>query len=104
MTRRELGKLAVAGSAAWLPAAGAESRYGGALEGFTEKVDLNEFDPVLYTRKLYESAPLRLTFNAQNRKQAEAWQKRLRSKLTELVGGFPATHGALRPQTLEVRE
>ncbi len=35
--------------------------------------------------------------------QAEAWQKRLRTKLTELVGGFPATRVPLRPAILETR-
>ena len=107
MTRRELGKLAAVGGAAILPApprATAQSKYGGPLEGFEDKVDMAAFDPVLYTRKLYESAPLRLTFRAQNRKQAAAWQKQLRAKLTELVGGFPAPRAALRPQTLETRD
>ena len=81
MTRRELGKLAAGGSVALFPAAraGVGAGYGGALEGFEGKVDAAAFDPVLYTRKLYESAPLRLTFRADNRKQAEAWQKRLRA-------------------------
>jgi len=107
MTRRELGKLAAAGGAALLPAVrahGAETKYGGPLEGFEGKVDATAFDPVLYTRKLYESAALRLTFRAQNRKQAEAWQKRLRPKIAELLGGFPARPAALQPQTLEVRD
>ena len=106
MTRRELGKLAAAGSVALLPAAGADAQtaYGGALEGFEGKVDAAAFDPVLYTRKLYESAPLRLTFRADNRKQAEAWQNRLRAKITELLGGFPAQRAPLQPQTLEVRD
>ncbi|HLY20282.1 MAG TPA: alpha/beta hydrolase family protein [Bryobacteraceae bacterium] len=106
MTRRELGKLAAAGSAALLPAAraGAQTKYGGALEGFEGKVDTAAFDPVLYTRKLYESAPLRLTFRARNRQQAEVWQSRLRAKLTELLGGFPETGAPLRAQTLEVRD
>ena len=45
-----------------------------------------------------------MTFSAQNRKQAEAWQKRLRAKLTELVGGFPAQRAALQPRTLETRD
>src|SRR5580658_5369724 len=106
MTRRELGKLAAAGSAAMLRSTAqnnARNKYGGPLEGFEDKVDAAAFDPVLYTRKLYESAPLRLTFRAENRKQAEAWQKRLRAKITELLGGFPA-RVPLQPQTLEVRE
>src|SRR6202142_833049 len=55
MTRRELGKLAAAGSAALLPAAraSAQTKYAGALEGFDDKIDSGSFDPVLYTRKLY---------------------------------------------------
>ncbi len=104
MTRRELGKLA--GSAALWPAAraGAENKYGGALDGFADKVDMSAFDPVAYTRKLYDAAPLRLTFRAQNRKQAEAWRKRLRAKVAELVGGFPAKGAPPRAQTLEARD
>jgi dienelactone hydrolase len=108
MTRRELGKLTAAGGLALLPqsraAAQAEKPYSGALDGFESKVDGAAFDPVLYTRKLYESAPLHLTFNARNRKQAEAWQKRLHAKLVELLGGFPATRVDLQSETLEVRE
>jgi dienelactone hydrolase len=110
MTRRDLGKLAAAGSVALLPTVPPVARgdtpspYTGPLEGFEDKVPSVAVDPVLYTRQLYESAPLRLTFRAQNRKQAEAWQKRLRSKLTELLGGFPATRTALKPATLETRE
>ena len=110
MTRRELGKLAAAGSAALLPAArgaaqkDAQKTYGGALDGFEDKVDVKAFDPVAYTLQLHDSAPLLLTFRAQNRNQATAWQKRLRAKITELVGGFPAKHGPLNAQTLEARD
>jgi dienelactone hydrolase len=82
----------------------AQNKYAGPLEGFADKVDAAAFDPVLYTRILYESAPLRLTFRAQNRKQAEAWQKRLRTKIAVLLGGFPAQRAALRPQTFETRD
>ncbi len=83
---------------------GAEGHYTGALDGLEGKVNAAEFDPVVFSRQLYESAPLELTFRAQNRKQAEVWQKQLRAKLAELVGGFPAKRGALNAQTLEVRE
>ena len=51
-------------------------------------MDLSTFDPVLWSRKRWEKAPLRLTFKAENRKQAEVWQKKLRSKVAELAGGF----------------
>ncbi len=79
-------------------------KYTGALDGFEEKVDREAFDPVLWTRRRHESAPLRMTFAARNRREAEAWQKRLRAKVTELIGGFPGERVPLRPQTLEVRD
>src|SRR5690348_11527909 len=107
MTRRQLGKLAAAGGAALLQKdrqAKAENKYTGALDGLEAKVDAKSFDPVGFTQKLYESAPLRMTFRAENRKQAEGWQKQFRARLTELVGGFPSTRIPLQAQTLEVRE
>src|SRR5258708_32318252 len=105
MTRRQLGKLA-AGAALLQKsrAAGAEGHYTGALDGLEGKVNAVEFDPVVFSRQLYESAPLKMTFRAQNRKQGEAWQKQLRVKLAELVGGFPTERCPLNSQTLEVRE
>src|SRR6266849_6767407 len=84
MTRRHLAKLA-AGAAMAPQARVRAATYTGALDGAEAKVDLKNFDPVLCSRRLYESAPLRLTFSAQSRKQAEAWQKKLRAKLIELV-------------------
>ncbi len=103
MTRRQLGKLA-AGAALLQKSPAAESHYAGALDGLEFKIEPAAFDPVVFSRQLYESAPLKLTYRAQNRQQAEAWQKQLRAKITELVGGFPPAHGALQAQTLEVRE
>ena len=52
---------------------------------------------------LYAEAPRKLRFQAAERSQAEAWQKQLRPKVTELVGGFPAERAPLRPVTLETR-
>jgi Abhydrolase family len=37
------------------------------------------------------------------RADAEKWQKALRTKVTELIGGFPAERPPLRPITLETR-
>ena len=45
-----------------------------------------------------------MTFRAASLPQARKWQKRLRNKLTELVGGFPRERGDLKTQTLEVKE
>src|SRR5262249_47646588 len=104
MTRRQLGRLATGAALLQKKSAVAAAKYTGALDGFEDKAGASGFDPVLYTRKLYESAPLEMTFRASNRKQAEAWQKRLLAKVTDLVGGFPKTRPPLAAETLEVRE
>jgi len=105
MTRRQLGKLAAGGALLQKSrATPAASHYTGALDGFESKIDPSAFDPILFSRQIYRSAPLTMTFRAQNRKQAEAWQRQFRAKLTELVGGFPPRPHALNAQTLEVRE
>lgn len=103
MTRRDLGKLAMAGGTL-LQVRAETPQYTGALDGFEGKVDLPAFDPVHFTDQLYQAAPLRMTFQAKTRKQAEQWQARLRAKLTELVGGFPEKRVPLAAETLEVRE
>jgi dienelactone hydrolase len=62
----------------------------------------NDLDPVEWTRERYQSAPLRLTFRAKNRTDAELWQQELRAKTIELLGGFPE-RTPLRSETLDVR-
>ena len=78
--------------------------YGGPLDGFENKVDPKLFDPVAWTLGRHDSAPLKLTFRARTRKQAEVWQETLRAKIIELIGGFPSGRGELRSQTLETRD
>ncbi len=63
---------------------------------------IGDLDPVEWTRDLYASAPLQLTFNANNPAEAEAWQKQLRAKLAELLGGFPA-RTPLKARSIETR-
>ncbi|MFN3321914.1 MAG: alpha/beta hydrolase family protein [Bryobacteraceae bacterium] len=104
LSRRELGLSALGAAALAQAQTGETATYSGALDGVETKLQPESFDPVAWSRMRYESAPLRLTFSASNRRQAEAWQKRLRTKLTELLGGFPSQHTALQPETLEVRE
>ena len=101
--RRDLGKLALA-AAAPLAAQDAPPKYSGALDGFEGKVDVAAFDPVVFTKNLHDAAPLRMTFRARNRAAALDWQKSLRAKLVELLGGFPDKPAPLQPQTLQVRE
>ncbi|MCB1020424.1 MAG: acetylxylan esterase [Bryobacterales bacterium] len=100
LTRRQLGLAGLAAAAA----SPAPAAYTGALDGAEGKVDPDNFDPLIWARGLYDKAPLQMTFKASNRKQAEAWQKQLRAKVTELIGGFPPRRSDLAPQTLEVRD
>ncbi len=92
MTRRELGLGAAAAAVA--PALQSTSPMVAPDAGL---------DPVRWTIESYQEAPLRLTFQATNKADAEKWQQELRAKLTELLGGFPA-RTELRPKMLEVRE
>lgn len=109
ISRRDLTKIAlvsVAGvdSAQPLPAQESQQKYASALDGLEDRVDVSSFDPVLLTKKLHNAAPLRMTFRARTRSAAEQWQKNLRAKITELLGGFPEERSPLQPQTLDVRE
>jgi dienelactone hydrolase len=92
ITRRELG-LGITTAGLISTVAGQE------LSGREANSD---FDPVEWTRDLYASAPLQLTFNANTRAEAEAWQKQLRTKLTQLVGEFPS-RTPLKARSIETR-
>ncbi|MGH9662650.1 MAG: alpha/beta hydrolase family protein, partial [Bryobacteraceae bacterium] len=104
MTRRQLGRLAAAGALLSKSARPQAMKYTGALDGLESKLDLPAFDPVAYTLKLYDQAERKLGFRARNRKQAEAWQKKLRARLIQLMGVPPRSRAPLKPQTLEVRD
>ncbi|MFL6415935.1 MAG: alpha/beta hydrolase family protein [Bryobacteraceae bacterium] len=98
MTRRRLGKtVALAGAAV--------STSSSTLSGadITAKPEDPGLDPVQWTLDQYKSAPLRLTFRAETRGEAEVWQAQLRAKLTELLGGFP-NRTPLNARTIEVRD
>ena len=107
ISRRELARMAVGVVSAHAVPVGAQapapSGYVGPLTGVTGGIDDRRFDPVSYTRDRYAAAPRRLRFQARSRADAEVWQKALRAKLTELVGGFPPSRSPLRPVTLETR-
>ena len=98
ITRRRLGKSIVATAAVVAP--GSEMLRANAATGQPE---LTGLDPVQWTLEQYKSAPLRLTFKAKDRAEAEAWQKELRAKLTELIGGFPE-RTPLNGRTIETRD
>jgi dienelactone hydrolase len=94
ISRRQLAAFAAAGSAVTqkLPAA-------------NKPLPLRpELDPVAYTLDRYRQAPMRLTFRAQTRSEAVAWQRKLRAKLRELLGSFPAQASPLTAEVFETRE
>src|SRR5687768_10124484 len=107
LSRRRLVQLAAgitAARGARLQAqAPAGSEYIGPLTGVRTGIEDRRFDPVAYTRALYATAPRKLRFQGRTRDEAARWQKTLRSKLIELLGGFPAKRQPLRPITLETR-
>jgi dienelactone hydrolase len=99
ITRRQFGIAAVATST--LAPIGLAAEEGDKSEHMMNTAEMSELDPVRWTMERYKPAPLRLTFQATNRADAEAWQQQLRQKLTELLGGFPE-RTPLRPQTLGI--
>jgi dienelactone hydrolase len=107
LSRRDLARVAGGMTAAHALRLNAQApvrpAYIGPLTGVTTDLQDRRFDPVAYTRDLYAAAPRQLGFRARNRREAESWQKTLRSKLTELVGGFPTARTPLRAITLETR-
>src|SRR5258706_8950372 len=107
LSRRELAHMAAGLAAApgsqALGQQAATSAYIGPLTGVDTAIEGRRFNPVAYTLDLYAAAPRRLRFQARSRGEAQQWQKKLRMKLTELIGGFPAQRQPLRPLTLETR-
>jgi len=111
LSRRQLVRLALATTAARGVRLGAQAQtaptptspYIGPLTG-VNNLEGRPFDPVEYSHDLFAAAPRQLRFQARNRSEAEAWQKTLKSKVVELIGGFPARRDPLRPTTLETRK
>jgi len=104
ITRRDLALAAAAGGPAKSKARAQQApAYGGALQKFEGRIRPELFDSLAWTRRRYEEMPRRLGFRARNVREALAWQRRLRAKLTELLGGFPP-RTPLRGEVLERRE
>jgi dienelactone hydrolase len=103
MTRRQLLAASAAMGSMAQKGAAATDVYSSALDGSESKVRMETFDPVAWSRTLYQQAPLKMTFRATSRKQAEGWQKKLRPRVADLIGLKPGS-GPLNPQTLEVRD
>jgi dienelactone hydrolase len=77
----------------------AQAQYRGPLADFNP--DDREFDSLRFCLNAYERVTPSLGFSATDLRTARRWQKQVRGKLTDLVGGFPPRRAALRPQVLE---
>jgi dienelactone hydrolase len=93
ITRRQLG-IGAAAASVLAPAIKA---------GTPALVEDPALDPVQWAITNHQVAPLKLTFRATNKADAEVWQQDLRAKLTDLLGGFPE-RTPLNPKSLEVRD
>src|ERR1035437_4184864 len=90
ITRRQFEKTAVAlAITSTVRKTRGATMYTGPLDGFEDKVKMEDFDPVRYTLGLHDAAPMDLAFKPGTRRQTELWQKKLAAKVTELLGGFP---------------
>jgi dienelactone hydrolase len=101
ITRRQFGKAAAAASA--LVPGGLAAERNERTNDMTKTVESTELDPLGWTMDRYQQVPLRLTFRASSKADAELWQRQLRQKLTELLGGFPE-RTPLRARTLSVQD
>ena len=75
------------------------AQYRGPLADFA--VDDQHLDSLQFCLSSNEAIRPSMSFSAANRPSALLWQKRVRRKLTELLGGFPTTRVALKPRILE---
>ena len=80
---------------------GADSngQYGGPLNDF--EVNDRHLDSLQFSLTLNENIRPAMSFSAANEQSARLWQKRVRRKMTELLGGFPSTRVAMNPRVLE---
>lgn len=79
-----------------------KTTYGGPLEGFT--LTDRKFDTLDFSREMYDSTPRSLEFKARSPEEASEWQKVLRAKIMELVGGLTNQRCPLNAYTLERKE
>jgi dienelactone hydrolase len=77
----------------------AQSSYRGPLADFNPHD--REFDSLQFCLSAYERVTPSLGFSATDLRSARQWQKQVRGKLTDLVGGFPPRRAVLRPEVLE---
>jgi dienelactone hydrolase len=63
-----------------------------------------QLDSLEFSRQLYGERVPELAFHAPDLKSARLWQKKVREKLVDLIGCFPARRVPLRAEILEVKK
>jgi dienelactone hydrolase len=81
-----------------------EPAYGGPLEKFSGQFQPADFDSLAYSRERWKESPRALRFNARSKKDAVAWQRKLRARVAGCLGEFPKTRCPLNARTLEVKD
>jgi dienelactone hydrolase len=94
LTRRQLAIVPVAAVAAAAPAPAM-------ADTLTTEAKL---DPVVYSKMRHDEAPRRMRFAASTPLAVKGWQRKLRTKITELLGGFPANAEPLAARVLETKD
>lgn len=79
-----------------------QSSYQGPLEDLT--INDRQFDSLQFSLDSYEEHKPSMTFVAKTEKPARLWQKRVRGKVIELLGGLPQKRSALQAKVLEKKD
>jgi dienelactone hydrolase len=100
-------------AATGLPAVDALAAEPPSIEPVPVQVTAAEISPALADRQLdsqafslseYDAITPVLHFTATEAESARAWQRRVRGRLIERLGGFPTMRAPLRPEVLESRD
>jgi len=62
------------------------------------------FDPMAYLQAVYDSTTPKYRYSARTPQEHAVWERKLRRKLIELLGGFPTEKEPLAPEVVEVVE
>ena len=63
-----------------------------------------DFEVLDYTNNKYENLKPQMSFSAKNIQQAQSWQKLLRSKLIDLIGGLPEKRKKLNSKVIKIED
>ena len=64
----------------------------------------DHLDTLAFSHEMYDQAPCAMAFQASTRGEAEGWQRDLKAKLVELLGGLPDERCELLPRVTETKE